>query len=126
MDPVGIPTICFGETLGVKLGDQKTRAECEGMLIKRIIEFDEGVKRCVKVPISDPQRVAFVSLVYNIGTAPFCKSSVVKRTNAGDRAGGCEAILMWDKARIGGALTTLPGLTRRRIAERDLCLKDSL
>ena len=33
---------------------------------------------------------------------------------------------MWDKARIGGALTTLPGLTRRRIAERDLCLKDSL
>lgn len=126
LDPVGIPTICFGETIGVKMGDYKSRAQCDGLLIRRIFEFEEAVRRCVTVPISDPQRVAFVSLAYNIGSAQFCRSTVVKRTNAGERAGGCEAIMMWDKARIGGTLVTLPGLAKRRATERDLCLQEAL
>lgn len=31
LDPVGIPTICFGETLGVSMGDTATVAECHDM-----------------------------------------------------------------------------------------------
>ena len=31
LDPVSIPTICYGETRGVKLGDTRTKAECDAM-----------------------------------------------------------------------------------------------
>ena len=38
-DPIGIPTLCFGETRGVKMGDFKTTAECKDMLADRLVEF---------------------------------------------------------------------------------------
>jgi len=63
--------------------------------------------------------VAFVDIAYNIGVSGFCGSSMARRTNAGDMVGACNALLMWDK--VGGK--EVRGLTRRRQAERELCLK---
>ena len=34
----------------------------------------------------------------------------------------CDELPRWDKARVGGALVALPGLTKRRAAEREVCL----
>lgn len=120
-DPVGIPTICFGETRGVKMGDHKTPAECKDMLIARLAEFETGMRKCLASPdtIPDNAYAAFLSVSYNIGTGAFCKSSMARRANQGDIRGACEALLAWDKA--GGF--RLPGLTKRRQAERTLCLK---
>lgn len=118
-DIVGIPTACYGETKGIRLGMKFDKTQCDEMLAKRLLEFNAGVDSCVTADLPDTRRVAFVSLSYNIGTAAFCKSTVVRRINAGDIVGGCEAILMWDHA--GGK--KVPGLTKRRVVERELCLK---
>lgn len=120
-DPVGIPTVCFGETKGVKMGDQYTKAQCETMLIERLEEFRAGVDKCLKVPMPDERKAAVVSLAYNIGTGAFCKSTVARKLNAGDVQGGCDAFMMWTKAKG----ITLPGLVTRRKVERDLCLKEA-
>ena len=121
-DIIGVPTICYGETKGVHLGDKATRAQCDEKLSSRLVEFNEGVNSCINVDLPDSRRVAFVSLAYNIGTAAFCKSTVVRKINAGDVAGSCDAILMWNKA--GGSVRN--GLTQRRKKERELCLQGVL
>jgi lysozyme len=43
----------------------------------------------------------------------------VRKLNAGDYTGACNQLLRWNRA--GGK--EVRGLTRRRVAERELCLK---
>ena len=119
-DPVGIPTICFGETLGVRMGDRKTPEECKNMLELRLEGFYGGAVACVpRLATQSPERIsAHVSLVYNIGVGAYCQSTVARRANAGDWSGSCDAFLMWNKAKG----IPLPGLARRRAEERRLCL----
>lgn len=127
-DVVGVPTVCFGETLGVKMGDKYTRAECEAMLSVRVEVFEAAARKCVtpavwdKLPVKT--RVANVSLAYNIGSSAHCGSTVVKRLKAGDIRGACNAFMSWNKGRINGKLQVIKGLTNRRAEERTLCLAD--
>ena len=120
-DVVGIPTVCFGETRGVKMGDRYTVDECKAMLGDGLVEFEAGMRKCLKDPDRIPGKsyVSFLSLSYNIGTGAFCRSTVVKRANAGDIKGACDAILMWDRA--GGR--RIQGLANRRADERGICLQ---
>ena len=119
-DIVGTPTICYGETKNVKLGQKATKEECDAKLAARLVEFNNGVNSCVTWNLRDNERAASVSLAYNIGVDAFCKSTVVSRFNAGDKAGACDAFLMWNKA--GGKV--VQGLVNRRQKEREMCLKD--
>lgn len=118
-DPVGIPTICFGETVGVKMGDRKTMDECKAMLADSLMIANSAVDRCVKVPINDNQRAALVSFTYNVGSGNLCRSSLVRKMNAGDIIGGCNELPLWVYAKG----IKLPGLVKRREAERQMCLK---
>lgn len=120
-DVVGIPTVCFGETRGVKMGDRYTVEQCKVMLGEGLVEFEQGMRKCLRNPdaIPDEPYTAFLSLSYNIGTNAFCRSTVARRANAGDLKGACEAISMWNKA--GGKV--VKGLVNRRAAERELCLE---
>lgn len=117
----GIPTVCFGETRGVKLGDRYTVEECKVMLGEALVEFEAGMRKCLKSPEAIPAKsyVAFLSLSYNIGTGAFCGSTVARRANAGDIKAACEAISMWNKA--GGRV--VKGLVNRRAEERKICLE---
>ena len=119
IDPVGIPTVCFGETRDVKLGDKYTAEECRQMLGTRVLEFGAAVDRCVTVPLMPARKAAYVSLAFNIGEGAFCKSSIARKANAGDPAGSCDAILLYNKA--GGVVW--PGLVKRRESERQLCME---
>lgn len=117
-DPVGIPTICFGETKGVKLGDTATVEQCKAMLETRVAQdFLPAVKKCVP-PVSDNRLAAYTSLAYNIGVEAFCKSSVASKARAYDRQGSCDAIRLYVYAKG----IKLPGLVKRREQERALCL----
>lgn len=120
-DPVGIPTICYGETRGVRMGQRHTKPECDEMLARRLDEFAGHMERCVPSAkaMPEPRYVAHLSLTYNIGEGAYCRSSVARLTNAGRIREACDAFLMWDRA--GGR--RLAGLTRRRQEERALCLK---
>lgn len=120
-DVVGIPTVCFGETRGVKMGDSYTVDECKAMLGVALVEFEQGMRKCLSAPERIPEKsyVAFLSLSYNIGTRGFCGSSVARRANAGDIRGACNAILLWNKA--GGRV--VQGLVNRRKDEQRICLQ---
>lgn len=117
-DVGGVPTYCYGETKNAEWGKTYTKEQCDAQLSARLVEFNEGVNSCVTADLPDARRAAMVSLAYNIGVPAFCKSTVVRKLNAGDVQGGCDAMLMWNK--VNGV--TWRGLTNRRQKERALCL----
>ncbi|WP_426196207.1 lysozyme [Massilia sp. DWR3-1-1] len=121
-DPVGIPTICFGETKGVKLGQRATLAECQGMLADSLELANRGVDACIRAPLTDYRRAALVSFTYNVGQGSLCGSMLARKINAGDTAGGCNELSRWTFAKG----IQLPGLVKRRAAERDMCLRGLL
>lgn len=117
-DIVGIPTVCYGETLGVQMGQTFTKAECDAQLARRVVQFAGEIATCLPPGLPPETAAAFVSAAYNIGSRAFCRSSMSRRSLAGNLRGACDALLMWNKA--GGRV--IPGLTNRRNAERELCL----
>ena len=120
LDPVGIATKCMGDTTDVVIGRVYTDAECLASMERQLIAHADGVLACTPgLKGHDNQLAAAVSLAYNIGVGAYCKSTVAKRFGAGDLKGGCAAITLYNKA--GGKV--LPGLVRRRAAERALCEK---
>lgn len=120
-DVVGIPTVCYGETYGVKMGDKHTKAECDQMLLASLKKHERGMRKCLRNPDAIPVKsyVAFVSLTYNIGVGGFCRSTAARRLNRGDIKGACDAATWFKKA--GGR--TIQGLVNRRAAEHRLCLE---
>ena len=116
-DTVGIPTVGFGETAGVKMGDKTTPERALVQLLESIEKHADAIRQCIKVPLYQHEFDAYVSLAYNIGAGNFCRSTLVKKLNAKDYAGACEEIKRFNRA--GGKV--LSGLTRRRQKEYRLC-----
>ena len=126
LDIAGIPTACDGITKGVKMGQVYTEAQCAMLLERELIVHAQGVMNCspgLHGDGRDNQRAAAVSLAYNIGVGGYCRSTVVRRFNAGNYRGACDAFMAWNKARVNGVLRPVQGLTNRRARERALCLK---
>ena|SRR5574343_1053365 len=124
VDPVGIVTIGYGTTAAagvgpVEMGMTITEAQASEYLAKTLDKFGRNIRSMIKVEPNENEFAAMLSLAYNIGPGAFAKSSVLKRFNAGDKAGAADAFLMWTKA--GGKV--LAGLKRRREAERALFLE---
>ena len=123
-DSAGVLTIGYGTTAAAGLGITPvpgmriTEAGAESLLAEGLAKFAAQIRPLIKVPVNANEFGACVSLAYNIGPGAFGKSTVLRRLNAGDRAGAAEAFAMWDKA--GGHV--LPGLVRRRKAEAALFL----
>lgn len=115
--PGDVPTIGFGTTEGVKLGDKITPPKALERSLADIGKYEGAIKSCVKVMLYQREYDAYTSLTYNIGKGAFCGSTLVKKLNSGDYVGACEAILSWDKFKG----YPLPGLTRRRQAEYRMC-----
>ena len=116
-DPVGIVTACTGHTgPELKMGQTYTRQQCEDMLYKDLAKHADALA-CVSQPLTDGQRAAFVSFAFNVGEGAFCGSTLVRKANAGDIDGACAELSRWIYAK--GKL--LPGLIKRRAAERQLC-----
>lgn len=116
-DPVGIPTVCMGETMGVKIGDVYTLDQCKAMANGRVAEFAAGVDKALKVKVSDKTFASFVSFSYNLGLGVFT-NKIAPLANAGNLAGACKRMGLYTMAHG----ITLPGLVRRRQEEVALCL----
>ncbi|MFZ5520476.1 MAG: lysozyme [Pseudomonadota bacterium] len=121
LDPVGIPTFCFGETRAPQAGRNYTEAECSELLGNRLLEIHAGISRCVRVERPEHERAAHASFAYNVGVGAFCRSSLVRKLNAGDHAGACAEMSRWVYATKLGVPIKLPGLVKRRAEERALC-----
>jgi lysozyme len=117
--PAGVATIGYGTTKGIKMGMEITRDEADRLLCEDAQRFADHVKSLVKVPLNQNQVDALISFVYNIGPSAFGKSTMLKLINQGLLEDAANQFVRWNKA--GGKV--MAGLTRRRIAERELFLR---
>lgn len=93
--PGDVPTIGFGTTEGVKMGDRITPVKAAQRALSDASKYEGALKQCVKAPLHQAEYDVYVDLSYNIGPSAFCSSTIVKRLNSQDYRGACEAILMW-------------------------------
>lgn len=124
LDPPGILTVCYGSTTNVEKGKVYSLEECRARLDRDMLDAIETVERCAP-GLPAPVLAAFGDAVYNIGPTVACNksaSTAARLLASGDIAGACNQLPRWNKSRIAGVLVELPGLTKRRAAERDLCL----
>jgi len=113
-----VPTVGFGTTSGVRLGDKTTPPRALVRLLADADNAAQAVRRCAPVPMYQHEFDAFVSLTYNVGAGNFCGSTLVRKLKVGDYAGACAQILRWNRA--GGRVVR--GLTQRRQTEYKKCL----
>lgn len=123
-DPPGILTVCYGSTTNVVKGKKYSLDECKARLDADMLAAVEAVDRCVPgLPVN--VLAAFGDAAYNIGPKIACNTSAstaARMLKAGQLQGACNQLPRWDKASIAGVMMPLPGLTKRRAAERELCL----
>ncbi|WP_038995187.1 lysozyme [Pseudomonas putida] len=118
-DVVGVWTIGYGTTRGIKPGMSITKDQAERMLANDVQRFEAEVERLVKVPLTMNQCDALISFTYNLGSANLESSTLLRLLNRGNYAGAAEQFTRWNKA--DGKV--LAGLVRRREAERKLFLE---
>jgi lysozyme len=115
--PAGVPTIGYGHTEGVSLSDPPiTREPAAALLEGDLAVFAAGVARLLTVPVAQNQFDALVSFAYNVGLGNLQRSTLLKMVNSGDLASAAREFAKWTKAKG----VELPGLVRRRAAERAL------
>ena len=127
--PAGVWTIGFGRTRGVRQGMTCTADEAWQWLRDELAERADQVRSVCRVEPTPNQLGALVSLHYNIGHGAFAGTgprpracTVLQRHNEGDHDAAARAFGLWNKARVGGRLTVMRGLTLRRAAESALYL----
>lgn len=119
-DSKGVWTIGYGHTKGItQETDVITREEAEELLRNDLETAQGDVERLVRVPLSENQYSALVSLVFNTGADPL-RLTLGRKLNAGDYSGAAGEFLKWSHA--GGEV--LPGLLKRRGLERGLFLQE--
>lgn len=125
LDPIGIPTVCYGNTgkdlygRTIQLGMTYTQDECEKMLAQFLIKFEKDVDRLVRNNYASPwMKAALVSYTWNVGTGNLQRSTLRQHVIAGKYEEACDELLKWVYA--GGK--KLSGLVRRRGEEREWCL----
>ena len=119
LDGRGIPTIGYGHTLGVKMGDTCTQEQADVWLASDLVNAQKCITGLVKVVITQNQYDALTSLAYNIGCGNFSKSTVLHELNACNIQLAADAFLLWSK--VDGEFSQ--GLYNRRLAEQKLFLE---
>lgn len=112
--PSKIWTIGWGHTRDVREGDSCTQEQADAWLSEDVEEAEHAVLQAIEVPVTDNQFAALVSFTYNVGVAAFMRSNLLKKLNRGEDPS--EEFLKW----VYGKGRVLPGLVKRREAERDL------
>lgn len=120
-DIVGVATVCYGETRGVKIGDSYTEEECLRMLEESVKDYYNRLKPYMTNPdIPVGVQASLLELAYNVGVDKAGKSTMMKLANLGKYKEACNELKKWTKA--GGK--SVKGLLNRRIESKDkLCLK---
>lgn len=116
--PAGVPTIGYGHTKGVEMGDTVTVIEAEELLREDLEVFENGVNKLVEVPLEQHQFDALVSFAFNLGLGNLKNSTLLRLLNQGLYTDAANQLTRWNKA--GGQV--LAGLVRRRSAERRMFL----
>ena len=119
--PNDVPTIGFGSTRGVNLGDKITVERGLIKLRDDATDAENAVINCAPVPMYQHEFDAWVSFTFNVGGSAFCHSTAAKLLNEGKYKEACEQMPRW----VYQGNTKLPGLIARREREKALCLSPS-
>ena len=114
--PAGVPTIGWGHTKDVSIGDTCTKEQAEGWFDEVYNEAKKGLYKYVKVPLNENQEGALISFIFNLGVGNFSSSTLLKLLNQGKYLEASEQFVRWNKSK-GRVLT---GLTNRRLEEKQL------
>jgi len=109
----GVPTIAFGRTKNVKIGDTCTQEQADAWLEEELEEYTGYVNDAVKQTLQQNQIDAMVAWTYNLGPTNLRSSTMLKVLNEGKLQEVPQEMRKWVKANG----KTLPGLERRRLAE---------
>lgn len=123
--PAGIATIGYGST---RYADGKpvtmedapiTETDAEALVMATLnTEYVAAVNRYVTVPINQNQFDALVDFCYNAGAKNLQTSSLLRYLNGGDFDHAAQEFGKW----VHAGDKVLPGLVRRREAEKELFL----
>ena len=120
--PDDVPTIGYGHTRAVAMGDTCTPEQAEAWLLEDVAWAEDCVGRAITAQLTQPEFDACVSLCFNIGCKAFSGSTLAKLLNAGDYDEASKQFVRWNKQ----AGKELAGLTRRRAAEAELFNKEDV
>ncbi|MBR1776170.1 lysozyme [bacterium] len=114
--PAGVPTIGYGHTKGVKMGQKISKKQALNYLKSDVQSAVDIVRKLVKVPLTQNQFSALVSFVFNVGEGNFSKSTMLTYINKRQYAKAANEFAKWNKA--SGSVQR--GLVRRRESEKNL------
>ena len=117
-DSVGVWTIGYGHTKGVKAGMKITQAQADSYLRDDANDAGADVLRLVKVPLTQNQFDALTSFTFNLGASALKTSTLLTRLNEKNYRAAADQFTRWVFA--GGQY--LPGLMKRRTTEKELFL----
>lgn len=118
-DPVGVWTIGYGHTAGVKRGRSITLHQAEDLLMEDLDIAQADVRHSANVRLNENEFGALVSLAFNIGGSTLAHSTLMRTLNKGNRQKAAAEFERFVKGRIAGRRVTLKGLQLRRQAERE-------
>lgn len=124
-DPPGILTVCYGTTgKDVVAGKKYSLQECKAFLDRDMLKAVQTVEKC-NPGLPENVLAAFSDAVYNLGPSVACESTAARLLRSGNVIEACDQLPRWNKAKVAGVYVELPGLTKRREAERRLCRGES-
>ena len=94
LDSAGVPTICYGETKHVQMGQKRSLSDCQRQLIQSAGEYARAL---VGLPESLPDVVILgsIDMTYNVGVSAFNNSTVKRLLIQGDYEAAGRAVLAW-------------------------------
>jgi lysozyme len=113
-DQVGIWTIGYGHTRGVRPGDCCTQLQADQWLIDDLADAVRDVNDHVTATLTQGEFDALVDFTFNLGDDAFNKSTLLKLVNHHDLEHAALEFEKWDHA--GGKVVA--GLLRRRLTEK--------
>lgn len=116
-DGLGVWTIGYGHTSGVKKGQRISQSLADYYLQQDVAVFENAVNNNVTVYLTQNRFDALVSFTYNCGIGALKGSTLLKKLNSGDYTGASNEFLKWCKDSQGNIIQ---GLYNRRIAEQKL------
>ena len=99
-----------------------TQEEAEALFQRDISVAQSCVESEVTVPLTDNQKAALVSFIFNVGCSAFKKSSLLKQLNARNYIQAANELDKWVNANVNGSLVRVAGLASRRQMEKEVFL----
>jgi len=104
-------------TFGENFAEPISEALATSLLMADVALAESAVQGGVRVPITQDMYDALISFTYNVGTAAFRNSTLLRKLNAGDYAGAMEQFSVWNKTTQNGQKVVSAALNARRADE---------